>query len=214
MNMKNHLLRLGATLALLALALPGSADVESVDETKVDETKDVRADGLVSINVVRSLVRIETWDKLAVRVHGTLDEKTKEFIFDVDGKETVIEVKIDGDHDSWLSGRTESSNLTIQLPATSEVGVRGVSTDVEARGLGSDVEIGVVSGSIRLRLGGDINARFDVETGSGNIRNRLSDDQPKVSKYVGDESLRFTLGEGDSRVTLSTRSGDISLSGN
>lgn len=256
----------------------------------------------------------------------SLDEKIREFIFDVDGNETLIEVKIDGDHDSWWSGRTEGSNLTIQLPATSELGVRGVSTDVEARGLSGDVEIGVVSGdvllhggegrvtvqsvsgdveirgsarrmrigtvsgdvdsdntsgeaqytsvsgsvlvrnggddmsvetvsgdievdnemvssvtghsvsgdievlskdtragniefdsvsgSIRLRLGGDLNARFDIETGSGTIRNRLSDDQPKVSKYVGDESLRFTLGEGEGRVTLSTRSGDISLSGN
>lgn len=321
MNMKKHLLRISVALALLAQAQLGFAEVEPVDQTK-----DVRADGLVSINVVRGMVRIETWDKPAVRVHGTLDEQTREFIFDVDGRETLIEVKIDGDHDSWWSGRTESSNLTIQLPTTSEVGVRGVSTDVEARGLGSDVEIAVVSGdvvlhggegrvtvqsvsgdveirdstgrlrigtvsgdvdtdntsgeaqytsvsgsvlvrnggddmsvetvsgdievdnelvaslaghsvsgdidvmskdtragniefdsvsgSIRLRLGGGLNARFDIETGSGTIRNRLSDDQPKVSKYAGDESLRFTLGEGEGRVTLSTRSGDISVGGN
>ena len=289
-------------------------------------TKDVQVDGLVSINVVRGQVSVETWDKSAVRVHGTLDEKTKEFIFDVDGDETQIEVKIDNDHDSWWGGSSQGSDLTVQLPATSQLEVKGVSTDVDVQGMESDVEIGVVSGdvsleggegritvqsvsgdvdvrdvagrlrigtvsgdvdthgtrgeakytsvsgsvlirdggddmsvetvsgdievtnevvssvaghsvsgdievtsndteagdiefdsvsgSIRLRLGGDINARFDIETGSGTIRNRLSDDEPKVSKYVGDESLRFTMGNGDGSVVLSTRSGDITLGTN
>ena len=64
----------------------------------------------------------------------------------------------------------------------------------------------------RLNLDGELNARFNIETGSGTIRNRVSDDKPKASRYRSDETLRFTVGDGDSQVILTTRSGDISIS--
>ncbi|MBO6655722.1 MAG: DUF4097 family beta strand repeat protein [Pseudomonadales bacterium] len=321
MNIRNFSRRIFAVSTFVALVPVALAEGESVDMTQ-----DVQSEGLVSINVVRGRVSVEAWDKSAVRVHGTLDEKTKEFIFEVDGDETQIEVKIDNDRDSWWGGGSQGSDLTVQLPAMSLLEVKGVSTDVDVQGMESDVDIGAVSGdlnlvggkgrvtvqsvsgdvdvrdvtgrlrigtvsgdvdtqgingeakytsvsgsilirdggdhmsvetvsgdievsndlvnsvaghsvsgdievisqetglgdiefdsvsgSIRLRLGGDINARFDIETGSGAIRNRLSKDKPKVSKYVGDESLRFTMGNGDGSVVLSTRSGDINLSAN
>ncbi len=321
MKMKTHVIQWVAGISMLVWALAGSADVESVDMIR-----DVQADGLVSVSVVRGTVRVQSWDKPSVQVRGTLDERTREFVFEVDGDETLIEVKIENQNNNWWGGGDEGSDLTINLPTASRIEFRGVSTDVDARGLGSDVEISVVSGdvylqggdgrvtvhsvsgdleirestgrldigsvsgdvetfdttgpaeytsvsgsvliqnggadlsvetvsgdievandsvsslaghsvsgdievtsketqtgniefdsvsgSIRLRLGGDINARFDIETGSGSIRNRLSADEPKVSKYAGDESLRFSLGEGEGRVVLSTRSGDISLSAN
>jgi len=60
-------------------------------------------------------------------------------------------------------------------------------------------------------VSGDINARFDLETGSGSIRNRISDDESRSSKYLQDETLRFTIGDGEGQVTLSTHSGDIAL---
>ncbi|MCH7742314.1 MAG: DUF4097 family beta strand repeat protein [Proteobacteria bacterium] len=90
-----------------------------------------------------------------------------------------------------------------------------VSGDLEIKGelkQGGSIEFDNVSGSIRLRLGGDIDSRFDLETGSGSIRNRLTDDKPRISKYVRDEKLRFVMGEGSGEIILSTRSGDITLS--
>lgn len=288
----------------------------------VDETKDAEVDGYVDISVVRGSVRLKGWDKASIRVVGTLDEETKAFIFEVDGDETNIKVKINDRDHGWFSSY-EGADLTIYVPAASQIEFGGVSTDFDARGLTGSVEIGVVSGDtyleggtsritvqtvsgeielhggtgrirvnsvsgdvesynttgdaryytvsgnifivdggedlslesisgdievtakllkvigghsvsgdisvsgdaeigssiefdsvsgdIRLLLGGEINARFDLETGSGSIRNRISDDESRSSKYMPDETLRFTIGDGEGQVTLSTHSGDISL---
>ena len=288
----------------------------------VDETKDAEADGYVDISVVRGSVRLKGWDQSSIRVVGTLDEETKAFIFEVDGDETSIEVKINDRDHGWFSS-VEGADLTIYVPAASQIEFGGVSTDFDARGLTGSIEIGLVSGDtyleggasritvqtvsgeielhdgtgrvrvnsvsgdiesytttgdsrystvsgnifivdggenlslesisgdievttkllsavgghsvsgdisvsgdpgsgaiiefdsvsgdIRLMLGGDINARFDLETGSGSIRNRISDDESRSSKYLQDETLRFTIGDGEGQVTLSTHSGDIAL---
>lgn len=305
-------------VAFLLVSFPGLARGESVDETKA-----ASADGFVGINVVRGDVDIKGWDESSIRVVGTLDEKVKDFVFDVRGNETEIRVRI-GDRDSGWFG-DYGSDLTIYVPADSQVEFTGVSTDVNVRDVRNSLEVGVVSGelylegdikrvdlqtvsgdvelrktpgrirvktvsgdvesldasgdavystvsgnivienggpelrletvsgdieversvitnlgghsvsgdisisadttrdasiefdsmsgTIRLRLSGDVNARFDIETGSGSIRNRISDDKPKVSRYMGDETLRFTLGDGDGQVVLTTQSGDISISG-
>lgn len=74
------------------------------------------------------------------------------------------------------------------------------------------VEFDSVSGSVRLQLDGKLNHRFDLETGTGSIRNRITDDKPKKSKYIRDEQLRFIVGDGDGQINVSTRSGDISVS--
>ena len=294
--------------------------VALADGDPVDETKDVSVTGHVTVNVVRGEVRLVGWNKSAVQVTGTLDAKTKEFIFDVNGDETIIEVKIDSDGNGWF-GSDEGSNLIIYLPASSRMEFNGVSTDVDVLGLDKSIEVNLVSGdvtmvggpsrvsvqtvsgdlflkdttgrvkvttisgdvasdsvtgearytsvsgdivvkdggdevlvetvsgeievvngsvntlgghsvsgditvnarllddgsiefanisgSIGLQLKGDISARFDLETGSGSIRNKLSNDQPAISRYMGDESLQFTIGEGEGQVMLSTRSGDL-----
>ncbi|MCH8256844.1 MAG: DUF4097 family beta strand repeat protein [Proteobacteria bacterium] len=111
----------------------------------------------------------------------------------------------------------ESVSGDIEVVRTDFIRIAGhsVSGNIEVRGdmmRGGSIEFDNVSGSIRLRLGGDIDSRFDLETGSGSIRNRLTDDKSKVSKYARDERLRFIMGEGTGEIILSTRSGDITLS--
>jgi len=307
---------IGCVLSII-LPLPAFADAE-----RVDETKDVSATGNVAVNVVRGKVRLVGWDKPAVQVTGTLDTKAKAFIFDVNGDETIIEVKIDDGINGWF-GSDEGSSLTVYLPSASRMEFDGVSTEVDVRGLDKSIEVNVVSGditmvggsssvtvqsisgdlilndstgrvkvvtvsgdiesnsvtgvahyttvsgdivakdggeevlietvsgdievvsgsvttlgghaisgdiavrtrlldsgsiefasisgNIALRLEGDINARFSLETGSGSITNKLSTDQPAISRYMGDENLQFTVGDGRGQVSLSTRSGDLLL---
>jgi len=291
-------------------------------EQEVNQSLDVIGDGLVRINVVRGEVKVMGWDKNKVEVRGELDEQVEEFIFEVNGDETRIEVRIPRTrHTRYFNDETD---LSIRIPRNSRLGVTGVSTDVEVKEVNGSVEVGVVSGdvslrggndrivlrtvsgeielrdangrirlksvsgdiesynttgssiygsvsgsilvenggeelkiesvsgdievirtdfirisghsisgdveiggdmeqggsiefgnvsgSIRLRLAGDIDSSFDLETGSGSIRNRLSKDKPRVSKYVRDERLRFVIGEGSGEIILSTRSGDITLS--
>ena len=213
-------------------------------------------------------VSVKGWEQNKVGIKGLLDEELEEFIFDIDGSETEIKVRIPRNNSSWYNRK--ETDLVIHVPENSKLEISGVSLEVNAEGTRNGVEVGVVSGdvsleggndrivlqtvsgdieivytdfievsghsvsgdveirgqmktggvvefdnvsgSIRLGLQGDINARFDIETGSGSIRNRLSDDKAKASKYVRDESLRFVLGDGLGDVVLSTRSGDITIS--
>ncbi len=292
------------------------------DQERVDRRVDVLPDGFVHINVVRGEVDIKAWDRAQVEVTGVLDEETREFIFETEGNETRIEVKLPTLKGGWF--HRNGSDLDIRVPAGSQLSVTGVSTDVTAKGMGAAVEIGVisgdvsltggrdrivlhtvsgdldvreakgrmriksvsgdiesygstgkgeystvsgsilveegdqelklesvsgdievldtdfssisgdtvsgdveirgvmahdgllevgnVSGSIRVKLQGNVDARFEIEAGSGSIRNRLSDDKPRTGKYVRDKTLRFVVGEGSGEVFLSTRSGDIILS--
>jgi DUF4097 and DUF4098 domain-containing protein YvlB len=109
-----------------------------------------------------------------------------------------------------------SGDIEVKNRAMREVGGHSVSGDIDISGEPvnrSAIEFDSVSGSIRVRLAGDVNARFDVETGSGSIRNRISDDKPRVSRFTQEETLKFTLGDGEGQVILTTRSGDISISG-
>jgi len=306
---------------LIALSMLVSG-VVIADQREVNQIRDASADGFVRINVVRGEVKVIGWEKNQVEVHGQLDEQVEEFIFEVDGDETRIEVRIPRSRGSRYF--MDETDLTIRVPRNSHIGVKGVSTDAEVKEVNGSVEVGVVSGdvfldggtdrivlqtvsgeielrdasgrirlksvsgdiesyntsgdstygsvsggilvenggselkiesvsgdievvktdflainghsvsgdieirgdmkqggsiefsnvsgSIRLRLGGDIDAHFDLETGSGSIRNRITDDKPKVSKYIRDEHLRFTTGECAGEIILSTRSGDITVS--
>ncbi|MDH5737353.1 MAG: DUF4097 domain-containing protein [Gammaproteobacteria bacterium] len=108
-----------------------------------------------------------------------------------------------------------SGDIEIRSTTTTDISGQSVSGDIEiSTALVTDgaIELDNASGSIRLALAGKVNAQFDIETGAGgSIRNRLTDDEPRVSKYVRNESLRFTAGSGEGEVTLSTASGDITL---
>lgn len=110
-----------------------------------------------------------------------------------------------------------SGDIEVTRSEVSSVRANTVSGDVELDAdllPGAVIETDTMSGSVRLALGGEIDAEFDLETGSGRIRNRLTDHKPRESKYVRDEVLRFTLGEGVGEVTASSASGDISLTRN
>ena len=89
-----------------------------------------------------------------------------------------------------------------------------MSGDISIKGRmqpGGSLDFNSVSGSIRVAFKGDVDARFDLDTGSGSIRNRISDDKPAKSRFGGDQTLQFIKGNGKSEVTLSSRSGDIVL---
>ena len=92
-----------------------------------------------------------------------------------------------------LRGSTVSGDIRLEFEPTTDV----------------DIEFNSISGSISLDASDKIAAKFDLETGSGSIRNRITADEPRKSKYVRDETLRFSTGNG--RVDLSTRSGDITI---
>jgi hypothetical protein len=316
MTMRRLLIRSFAVLALMASAEAMAA------RQKVDETRNAASDGFVRIIVVRGHLRVEGWDQDKIHVSGLLDEKTKQFIFDVDKDSATVEVRLPSGMSSWCCA--DGSDLVVQIPKGSRLDVSVVSTDTDAKNIvgglvvntvsgdltvntsrdrvnvtsvsgdvelrkaegritvksvsgdinmydskgnlklhsvsgdivarnvgneldmqsisgdiesdntsyeqvsgstvsgdvdiagrmqpGGSLDFDSVSGTIRVSFKGDVDARFDLEAGSGSIRNHLSDDKPDVSRYARQETLRFIQGSGKGEVTLSTRSGDIALS--
>jgi DUF4097 and DUF4098 domain-containing protein YvlB len=77
----------------------------------------------------------------------------------------------------------------------------------------AEVSLESVSGDLELVLLGDIDARFNLETGpGGNIENGLTDQSPKRERYVGSESLAMRVGQGGADVDVSVVSGTITIS--
>jgi len=75
-----------------------------------------------------------------------------------------------------------------------------------------DYEFHNVSGDVELYFGAAPDARFDVSSFSGDIRNSFGPKPTRVSKYSPGEELHFTSGNGGAQVTARTLSGDIRLS--
>jgi DUF4097 and DUF4098 domain-containing protein YvlB len=68
-----------------------------------------------------------------------------------------------------------------------------------------------VSGTIRVSLLNPLDVRFDLASGTGAIRNRITDQKPERSKYNRGQALRFVVGEGTGTVVLRNHSGDITV---
>lgn len=119
--------------------------------------------------------------------------------------------RVSGDFDV----QTISGDISADEANYKQVSGNSVSGDVTFDGRmqpGGSSDFDSVSGTIRLRFKGGVDARFDLDAGSGSIRNNISNDKPVSSKYTHEETLRFIKGSGKGEVTASTRSGDIVIS--
>jgi DUF4097 and DUF4098 domain-containing protein YvlB len=126
---------------------------------------------------------------------------------------SIIVSKMNGELDmESVSGDVEVSRSKVTAVRSHTVS-GDVDLDAEMQD-GAVIESDTMSGSVRLVLGGYLDARFDLETSSGRIRNRITDHKPKKSQYVRDEVLRFTVGNGKGEVIASSGSGDITLNKN
>ncbi len=107
-----------------------------------------------------------------------------------------------------------SSNITVKTDNIEFAKLSTVSGDTRLYGkLAKDGEIklGNVSGDSHFYVKGELNARVDLDTGpGGDVVNQYSDDKP-VSSFIGSEKLKFTAGNGDGLIRMSTVSGEIGL---
>ena len=117
----------------------------------MNETKDARSDGYVRINVVRGEIEVVGWDKNEVSVVGSLDESMDEFIFDVKGKETVVAVKLPQRLNSWCC--EQETSLVIKVPKKSNVTISLVSAEAEVSNIHGGLELGGVSGELKVEQG-------------------------------------------------------------
>lgn len=114
-----------------------------------------------------------------------------------------------------VNASTVNGDAELNLTGTQQLKLSTVNGEVEAKlkdSASPRISGSSVSGDITLTLDSNINARVDIQASAGgDIENKLSSDKPNKAKYGPARSLRFTLGNGDGDIDLSTVSGDIVL---
>ena len=190
---------------------------------KVDQTLAADKDGYVEIEHINGYVDIKVWDKAEVRVVGELGERTKQFIFERDGNEIVINVKAkngQGRH-NWSSD--DGDKLEIFIPKDSKVNYSSVNSDVKGTGIeggahfdtvNGDIEVNGLAGRIRLEsVNGDISASklkgdVKIETVNGEIRSTSSSGKKDRYESVNGD---IVITSGSREINAETVNGDIKL---
>lgn len=184
------------------VALLGSlaAGVASADTT-VNKTIDASADGVVSISNVAGSIEVLAWSRSAVKVEGTLGDDVEELIFERDGSEVMVKVKVPRHH-----GRDIDSDIVVTVPRNSSIEVSGVSADIDVEGVLGEQEVATVSGDVMIDGAAD-----DVEaasvSGDVEVRGTGKETETEAATVSGDVTLTGLSGEVESESV----SGDVTI---
>lgn len=138
------------TLPALALgaALVGTV-TPSVEPSAQRSPSSVRAgwalspNGAVKIHNLVGRVRVVGWDRDSVAVEGTVPAGLR---FYGGGGRSGVKLGIEGDQ----QGAASAAVLTIRVPATAKIAVRGAQTDVDIEGITGTVDVATVSGRLHV----------------------------------------------------------------
>ena len=221
-------------LIALAICAPAVAD-------EIEMIKDAQANSDVRIFNISGEIEVEGWSRNQVEVTGDLGSDVKELIFEVDGDDVLIEVKVDKGHD-----HNTSSDLVIRVPEGSSVDVGTVSADITVSGVqgrqqlqsvSGDIESGVFGEEFRANsVSGDIGIQGDgkemrtkVESVSGDVdmenlngvleANSVSGDVTVADSRFSEVNMQTVNGDleyfaelyGDSRMHMETVNGEIDI---
>lgn len=192
---------LTTAVLLLALVATGAAA-----QTEVDESRDMNADGRISLRAVTGEYEILGTDENRLTITGTLGEDVEELRIDGDAGDWTVEVRHKNqDKRTWR--KSSGSELTITLPRGAEVEARTVSGSLDLRDLaGSAVYVHSVSGAIELTNVSP--RRLEVESVSGAQRmNTAGSEETHLKSVSGNIETEGARG----RVRIKSVSGNIEL---
>jgi DUF4097 and DUF4098 domain-containing protein YvlB len=113
-----------------------------------------------------------------------------------------------------VTGESVSGDVTIAGGAFDRVALSAVNGDIA---FGAQLRAGgkltgeTVNGEIELQFEGGVSGRFDVDTFNGDINNCFGPKPERTSKYTPGKKLDFQEGDGDTRISVSTMNGDITI---
>ena len=198
-----------------ALMLIGTSTLAAEE---INRSMDAAADGMVSIENIAGSVEVRGWSRNQVEVTGELGDKVEELIFERDGDEVFIKVKV-----PRRSSRGISSDLVINIPEGSSLEVDTVSADIDVADVhgeqelesvsgdvataafGADVELATVSGDIEVQ-GDNESARSELTTVSGDVDADSLSGEIGVEAVNGDISI---INGAFTRASLETVNGSI-----
>lgn len=187
-------------LTLIALVLLLAAPVAAEE---VDRTLDAASDGTVDVSNIAGSVSIDGWDRDQVRVTGTLGRNVEELIFERDGDNIEIKVKV-----PKRGGKGISSDLRISIPRDSAIDVATVSADIEVTAVRGEQKLEAVSGDITTEAFA-ANIRAGTVSGDVVIKGEGQDVEARATSVSGDVIFYRLAGE----VSAESVSGDVGIEG-
>lgn len=184
-------------LLVFCFLIPSASSIA----TEIDEILDADAKAQISIFNTGGEVSVVGWSRNQVAVEGVLGSGVKELVFESDGKEVIIEVKI-----PRHNARNTSSDLLIKVPFGSSLDIGTVSADVTVADVQGRQQIETVSGDIDTAIfGSDV----DVESVSGDIEVQGNNEKmrTRAESVSGDIDVQGLNGE----IEVASVSGDIVL---
>ncbi len=113
-----------------------------------------------------------------------------------------------------VAAESVSGSVIIDEGSFSRVELDAVSGDVVFQGeLMEDGKLSVdtITGGVDVDFVGDVDARIEIDTLNGNIRNCFGPKPERTSKYAPGWELEFTEGDGSGEVEISTMNGGVSI---
>jgi len=176
----------------LAFAMPLMA-------TEVDKILDAAPDGEVDVSNIDGAITLVGWSRDQVEVTGTLGRNVKELVFERDGDNVTIQVKV-----PRKSSRGSDADLTIKVPKDSSIDVTGVSADISVEGVRGVQRLQTVSGDVETEsFGNDVSA--ESVSGDVGVEGNKSDTETNLGTVSGD----VTLAGGAGVVRAGSVSGDV-----
>ncbi len=186
------------TLTFTLLSLLSAAAFSAED---INETMDAAADGTVSISNVAGSVEVLGWSRKQVEVTGEIGSDVDELIFERDGNDILIKVKVPRHH-----GRRISSDLIVKVPEASSLEINTVSADIEIDNVEGEQDLESVSGDIET----EAHAKdIDISSVSGDVVVQ-GDRKPmrtRLNSVSGDIEAEDLSGE----IEAETVSGDVEI---
>ena len=202
---------------ILACLLATTVFAEDVNR-KIDASRD----GHINVSNISGSVTVNGWTRNEVEVTGTLGRNVEELIFERDGDDILVKVKVPKD-----SGRGIDSDLRISVPQNSSIDIGTVSADIDVTTVTGEQSLHTVSGDVTTEFTG-ANLTAASVSGDVEVSGDSADGEIEANTVSGDVTLFRVGGEvvgesvsGDvivdegsfTRAALSTVNGEIVFQG-
>lgn len=162
--------------------------------------------GDITVDEVASDVQIES-------VSGDVDLEGDGSSVECDIENTSGDVTVEG-----VGGEIDitvvSGDIEVSEAAYTDADLETVNGEIDfvaALQDGGRLEIESVNGGVDVEFSNDVSGRFEIETFNGRIRNCFGPEPERTSRYAPGWELKFEEGSGDSRVSINTLNGSVTL---
>lgn len=190
-------------ISIVAICVLFIAGVSMAEE--IDRTLDVDKESRISISNLSGDVEVRGWNENRVHVTGELGDDVEELIFERDGKQVTIKVKIP---ERKRGKKDVTSDLYVSVPQGSSLNVSTVSADIDVDGVRGEQRLQTVSGDVSVEA---FDAEINAEAVSGDVDvvGNNADAVWRFTTVSGDISVKDISGD----VRAELVSGDIAVSG-